>query len=480
MKGVSPYYLIAFAFNAVLQVFCPGILLNSAARDLTDVLIRGSSFTVEGNDTTIAAREFAPVFAGAFSQAVTQEFPHASVAPAFSYRYNPALTVFERSTGVPGPLFSERALTLGKGQFNVGVAYSFIDFTDFNGTDLDHIQSPALLTDVLDNEAVDRGDGFFLAPASLSLIRTGIDLKAHLVVPAMRYGITENWEVSLSIPVVHSSLRVRNDARQIVDVDPSSARFLFSRDTQGQPVFIGYRDANGLPITDLSQLRLIKSQRPATHLAQASGSATGVGDLTLRSKYRFWETEEGGAALGLSLQLPSGEERDFHGTGDTHLSTFVYLSQVFRDLVEPHLNLGVDFNADDVDRSAFLWAVGVTVRIGDRLGLVMDFLGRSEFGRLPVRIPPEGRFDSGFLTNRAPETCTAQQPCAISAKTLANPISFAFFPERVRRNNIADLSFGVRYIIGTSGSLFFGALVPLNDDGLRADFIPSGGIEFTF
>src|SRR5262249_48172115 len=178
----------------------------------------------------------------------------------------------------------------------------------------------------------------------------------------------------------------------------------------------------------------------------------------------------------------SGEKRDFHGAGETHLSTFLYLSQVMRGRIEPHLNVGIDFNADDVDRSSFLYAAGATLLIDKRLGLVLDFLGCSEFGRFPVRFPQATR--NGNLLNRAPDMCTAAQPCMLepSQEDPAQPraVPVPFFPEKISRNNIANFSFGLRYALGESGSVFFGGILPLNDDGFRADVIPSGGVEYTF
>src|SRR5262249_35777876 len=156
-------------------------------------------------------------------------------------------------------------------------------------------------------------------------------------------------------------------------------------------------------------LPLVKSQfapRSIT-LAQATGSATGVGDIVLRTKYQVWGDETGGAALGLNLQLPTGEVRDFHGTDETHVSTFVYLSQVLGKRLEPHLNVGVDFNADEMDRSSFLWAVGATLLVGTQLGLVVDFVGYSEFGRISVSKPTI----QGRVSNRPPGSCTVEHPC---------------------------------------------------------------------
>src|SRR4051794_8437859 len=48
-------------------------------------------------------------------------FPLASSAGGFAYTYDPALGVFVRSTESFGPVYAERADTLGKGRFNLGL-----------------------------------------------------------------------------------------------------------------------------------------------------------------------------------------------------------------------------------------------------------------------------------------------------------------------------------------------------------------------
>jgi hypothetical protein len=108
--------------------------------------------------------------------------------------------------------------------------------------------------------------------------------------------------------------------------------------------------------------------------------------------------------------------------------------------------------------------------------LIVDFLGRSEFGSLSVRVPPEGRV-TGLIPDKDPDTCRAEEPCFFDE---SRNVSFPLFPIRIERNDIANFTFGLRYVLGISGSVFFGGVVPLNDDGFRPDFIPSAGIEYTF
>lgn len=492
----------AFVLIVSFQAFFLTVLSKSEARDLADVLQQGLTLNFPNYrlDTGDFAQRITPGFAGAIAQAVTQQFPLASVAPAFTYRYNPALSVFERTTGVPGPLFSERAITLGRGQFNFGVGYSFIDFDDLNGRNLDNLTESALFFDPSPKEAalapisLQRRSQDFIAPVILSQIRSRIALQAHVIVPAFRYGITEKWDVSLAIPIVNTYLRFREESVPAVVAAPSEhAGVLYARNPDGTLRLEQVDGGDGVPEKavislvsnkqrpQISTLTYVKTSNRIRVLSNARGSATGVGDISLRSKYQFWTTENGGAAVGLALHLPSGEKRDFHGTGNTHLSTFLYLSHVIRERFEPHLNLGMDFNAGDVDRNSFLYAVGVSAQIWNRLGLVIDFIGRSEFaGALSLKdqsgrdlFPTNPR---GLVLDRAFNTCASDNPCRVRS---ANE-SVLVFPERIKRNDLVDFSFGVRYALGTSGSVFFGGIIPLNDDGFRSDFIPSGGIEYTF
>lgn len=157
-----------------------------------------------------------------------------------------------------------------------------------------------------------------------------------------------------------------------------------------------------------------------------------------------------------------------------HLSPSLYISQILWERVEPHLNVGVDINAEDVARSSFLYALGESILLTEQLGLVIDILGRHEFEGLHVRVPSTGVV-SGYLLDRPSSVCTAEQPCFLKRIQ-----SFPGISARIKQNDLADFSVGVRYALGSAGSVFFGTIIPLNDDGFRPDFIPSGGIEYTF
>jgi hypothetical protein len=57
----------------------------------------------------------------------------------FTFALDPALGTFVRTTESLGPLFAERAPTLGRGKLNVNVSFTFFEYDEFNGEDLDNL-----------------------------------------------------------------------------------------------------------------------------------------------------------------------------------------------------------------------------------------------------------------------------------------------------------------------------------------------------
>jgi hypothetical protein len=49
-----------------------------------------------------------------------------------------------------------------------------------------------------------------------------------------------------------------------------------------------------------------------------------------------------------------------------------------------------------------------------------------------------------------------------------------------RQENIVDFAPGMKLNLWGSALLFFAVQIPVNDDGLRADVVPVGGLEYIF
>ena len=119
------------------------------------------------------------------------------------------------------------------------------------------------------------------------------------------------------------------------------------------------------------------------------------------------------------------------------------VSRIFADRFQPLVNIGMDLNADDAGRSVFRWAVGGTATLVGPLTGALVFLGRDELGA--------------------------------QADKIQRPFFF-----QIERNDIFDASIGFRWRFTDSGVVALNALVPLNDDGLRPDVIPTLEVEYAF
>jgi hypothetical protein len=263
------------------------------------------------------------------------------------------------------------------------------------------------------------------------------------VILAATYGITDDLDVNLTLPILASSLSI-DAAGRAFRVDPNDGSLI------DQP-----------------------SRVAAGTFQDASSSASGVGDLFLRGKYRFLARPWGDVAAGLALRMPTGDQDDFQGTGAWELSPLLYANTrrfplAGRVAVQFFLNGGVDLNIDDVDLSQGRFGVGADFAMADVLTLSVAFLGREPFHGFT----PAGSFD-------VPRYRPSNQTCRPDS-TRGCPLAPLFGLETVRPSYYS-LSLGGR--VNVWRDMVFGfanVLVPLNDEGIKTGVIPLVGIEATF
>jgi hypothetical protein len=360
--------------------------------------------------------------ADAIADTAARNLPVVSASAGFTYKYNPQLEVFERTSETLGPIFMERPDTLGQGKLNINVSYQYVNLNQLDGEDTDSLQSP----DPIVVRVVDVAGN----PLGFTANRLNYDFRLvnHVVGLNATYGLLDNLDVNILLPLIWTD----NDVT-----------------ATNQQQFVAGTDGTFTP----SPL--------APQSATLDGLRFGVGDIFLRAKYQLPRLDRWRSALGLQLRLPSGDEDDYQGTGTFEASPFLYASTIMWGRVEPHLNLGVDLRADDVARSNGRYALGVDFDITPRLGLAFAFLGRSEF----ARSSPPGETSFLHLVNPATSQ-VAQEPLL--------GINFD-------RKDYFDLSFGMRVVVWRQIMFFANYIYALNDDGLRNDsVIPMAGFEGTF
>lgn len=362
----------------------------------------------------LAGLELEPL-TNVLADTVASTYPVASASSSVTYVYNPRLEAFERTTRVLGPILGERAETIGERQMNVGTSYSYVDLDSVNGKSLDDLNSRAIVNGRVIARPIENGafldDGRFtnFLPAR---VHANLDVTANIVSPFFTYGLSPNWDVNLTIPIVQTSLKIK------------------VRDEVPDPRVPGF------PLPADSPLRGMELQK-------FSDSSAGIGDILLRSKYVLLRDRPVDLALALGLAFPSGDDHDLQGTGTMRVQPNVILSRIFFDRIQPLLNFGIDINANDVDRSIFRWAAGGTVELLGPLTACAVFLGRHELSEQTDEI------DAPF-----------------------------FF--QIDRNDIFDAALGLRFLFLESGVVSFNALVPLNDDGLRSDVVPTVEVQYAF
>jgi hypothetical protein len=380
------------------------MLAGRRRRQLTPVVtcLMLATATVARGETLsgLLGKQRTQPIAKALARAVGRALPVISASSGVVYTFDPATGAFVREASILGQLFLERAQPLGKGRLNLNISYQWVQIDTFGGEDVH------ALRDTVPIQRHPHGSTF-------KFPLFAIDLETHQVAASATYGLTDDLDVNLTVP-----LMVSDFSRRVVIVSSKS-----------------FSDAD-------------------------SATKIGLGDVFVRGKYRMLERNGLQAAAGLVLRLPTGNEKDFQGTGEVDVAPRLYMStdpiKVGRWIqVQPHLNVGVTFATDDVASSEATYGLGLDCGVPERFTAAVAFLGRSAF----QRIAP-----AGSLSLRRQDRS-------------GRPV----FGIEDRRADMFDLSIGGRAnLFGGMLIGFANVIVALNDEGVRSDVIPTIGIEATF
>jgi hypothetical protein len=286
-----------------------------------------------------------------FSTALTSRLataPLPSPASGFTYEFDSSLGVFARTTQSFGPILAERAETIGSRRFSFGFTFQHFNFDTLEGQDLGSV--PAVFTHTGAEQLGGRED--------VVTTTNAITARISQFTLFLTYGLTDRFDVSVAVPIVSADL-------QIVSV----ATIQRLGTTEDNIHFFREADDN------------IGDQRIFT----AFGSASGLGDVTLRLKGNFWRTA--GMSLGMDLRVPTGDEQNLLGVGAAGFKPFLIWSSSHRSF-SPHLNAGYQWNGSsvlagdpttgeskDLPDQAF-FTVGADFGVNSRFTFGVDVLGQ--------------------------------------------------------------------------------------------------------
>ena len=293
-------------------------------------------------------------------------FPFGSSSGGFTYTYDPALGTFSRSSESFGPLFAERALTIGRERGSLGVAYQRSTYDTFEGKNLRQREIKFYIqhTDCCGKVqgGVQSGDGSLLNPAfegDIIEAALSLDLTTDTMVISATYGLTDRLDLGVAVPLV------------AVDVNASILARIQRVATAANP-----------------DLHVFEGENPDEHTFALSGHAAGLGDVMVRAKYNFLTLRGGGLAAAIDVRTPTGDESNLLGTGA--LQAKVYgIASIGLGKLSPHVNAGYMRSSRGALANASLhnewnYTAGFDLAVSPRLTLIADVVGRTirDQGRL--------------------------------------------------------------------------------------------------
>ncbi len=404
--------------------------------------------------------------------------PLASPSSGLTFSWDPSARVFVSSTDSLGPIYGERAETIGRHKLSVGFSYQYFKFDRIDGQSMKDL--PVALSQADDsttvfgttcsassNTEITRSDGSAVVTSFgecgfiRDLIETEnqVDLKVHQVSTFVTFGLTNKIDLSLALPVENIRMSVISSGKIIYNDNQSTKHFYGFNPTREDchNVFPCYSST-------FSDAR----------------NASGIGDLTLRAKGTVWKGERAAVGWGVDLRLPTGDQQNFLGVGAAGIRPFAVWS--YRARVSPHALIGYQANGSSViggdlntgrkDRvpGAITYTGGADVWLTKRITAAFDLVGQ-QVPRAEVVWKNRPQFVD--LGECDPNSCDVSQP--VKPGQPHDTLNTA-----TESYNATDGSAGLKIRPGANLLIIGNALFKLNDGGLRASTVPMVGVSYTF
>jgi len=320
-----------------------------------------------------------------------------------------------------GPVFGERGQTLGHGRMLAGVNVSNVSFSSLRGIPLSDIELNFTHEDV---GLPGLGD----SPYENDFIQVRTTLHVNLFVSSfyLTYGLSNRVDIGVAVPVAHVSVSGESSA-QIVPFGSPAVHFFAGTPTD--PVL--------------------------TAQSSASGSATGLGDISLRAKVNLNASPHSNFSLLADARLPTGNADDFLGAGAFQFRGLAVLSGRFGPFT-PHFNGGFFYRSDQSENNALLATAGFDQLMADWATLAVDVISEWQLGDNKLIIPPPVTITQPFLRT-------------IDPTNIPNG-----------RDNLVNASIGLKLRMDSGTTGVVNLILPVNRGGLRANAIWTLGLEYNF
>ena len=338
-----------------------------------------------------------------------------------------------RTSSSAGPIFGERAQTLGKGRLLAGLSRTGLHFKTLRGVDLDHIRFTFTHanSDFPGCDSVAGGDCslFGIPTVENETIDLNLALDVRLAVTGflLTYGVTDRIDIGVAVPIVSVSLRGSSDA-QITPFGPPPAVHFFGG-TPENPILTASRSIDG--------------------------SSTGLGDVDARVKVNLRRGEPLSVGVLADVRFPTGSERNLLGSGAFAARGLAIVSAQFGSF-SPHANAGYLYRGGAFESDAVLATVGFDHLLAPWATLAVDLISQLQVGDSPLQIPAPVHIETPYKRTITPTV----------------------IPDS--RDDLVDGSLGVKLSAAAGLTILANGEWSLNRGGLRPDVVWTAGLEYNF
>ncbi|HWC72532.1 MAG TPA: transporter [Gemmatimonadales bacterium] len=357
--------------------------------------------------------------------------PVSATSGGSTFRFEAGAPV--RTSVSPGPIFAERAQTLGKGRVFVGANINRLSFQSLRGVGLHDIRLNFVHENVT-GATCDSIEGQSCNPYGVPRLendvielKLGLDLDMTVTSFFVSYGLLDRLDIGVALPVVSTSLAGTSDA-QIISFAESTAAHFFGG-TPSNPILTTSRSV--------------------------TGSASGIGDVAVRVKVNVSQSDKTGFALLADARFPTGSAEDLLGSGHFSGRALGILSAQFGPF-SPHANIGVLLRNTDSLNNAMLVTVGFDHVMAPWATMAADLVSELQIGESKVTLPGPVTYDVPFHRT-------------VDPTNIPN-----------RRDDLINASFGFKFLTGSGIIIVTNALVPINEGGLRPNLMWTAGLEYNF
>jgi len=338
-------------------------------------------------------------------------------------------TTFKFEGGVPvktstsaGPIFAERAQTLGRGRWFVGLGVTHMNFERLRGVPLRDITFNFTHEDVDPIDSL--GDPGF--ENDFISVKVAMDVSLLVTSFSLSYGLVDGIDLGVTVPFVRASVQ-GNSLAQFVPAGGSIVHFF-----SGSP-----------------------SNPVLTAVSSAQGAATGLGDVAARLKINVAQTGRIGIAVLGDARFPTGDEANLLGAGAFSGRGLAIISGRFGNF-SPHLNLGYTVRDAKEQNNSVDGTAGYDVLLSPWATMVFDVLGSWQIGASKLTVPPAVIF---------------QAPARRSFDVTNIP---------GQSDDYMSLNIGFKFATRRGIQIVTSALFPLRDSGLQPSVAWTGGLEYNF